>query len=522
MNNMMEWAIMFFHSGRIIGQRDFLRDQINVYVGMYGVPTHCVWWMAPDKTETIYQGLTFRLFLYGGKGHVQYIEDFVVERAIYDSVNDMYKIYSISSIFHDLMTSGTFKAGKLTNNKDQPINALNVLKNVIGYLGLNVIATNATERIGYFAFSFDPNFTYLDFITKICYDNKWEWYINGTTLFVSDYFYFKDQHIKMADVEEPVKKEINYGMLKHILVDGETCQPGSTYEDNQYRVLWVIYSVGGEISGLMSVMLQKIINKHLTENRYLNTLFEVSDRLILERKLNQIKQQEVILGKKYGEVTDDNRDDYEAPEFTGDYKSCPKSVKKRQFVERYTKDSPPIIYNKDVIQTSPYAGDGVGMLFPQDEAHHLLFSPYGDREDPLIGPAYWGFNEDVPKRDDKKDFRLQLPNNTAVYYDSESGILYIIANNRLIINTQGVVSSDTDNIPVPNAPKIDMKEQEILLKGGGGRYYIDISNGKLELGPDVTINGNLTVKGQAKASTLATQITPNVDTAIKQKVITPG
>lgn len=517
---MMEWGIMFFHNGKVIGQRDFLKDQINVYVGLYGVPTHCVWWMAPDKTKTIYQGLAFRLFLYGGKGHIQYIEDFVVERAIYDSVNDMYKIYAVSVVFHDIMTSGSLKAGKLTNNKDQPISGLKVLKNVLGYLGLNVVATNATDRIGYFSFSFDPSFTYLDFITKICYDNKWEWYINGTTLFVSDYFYVKDQYIKMADVEEPVKKEINYGMFKHILVDGETCQPGSVYgEKNQYRVLWVIFSVGGEISGLMSVMLQKTINKHLTENRYLNTLFEVSNRLVAERRLKQIKQEDIILGRKYGEVTDDNRDDYEAPEFTGDYKSAPKSVKKRQFVERYTKDSPPLIYNKDVIQTSPYAGDGVGMLFPQDEAHHLLFSPYGDREDPLIGPAYWGFNEDVPKRDDKKDFRLQLPDGTCIYNHHDSA-LHIIAEKRVIVSYGGIDS--TESTAPTNKADIIIDSDGIMIENDAGSMYIDLGNNGIELGANVTINGNLTVKGQAKASTLATQVTPNVDTAIKQKVITPG
>jgi len=126
--------------------------------------------------------------------------------------------------------------------------------------------------------------------------------------------------------------------------------------------------------------------------------------------------------------------------------------------------------------TTPYAGDGVGLLFPQDESYRLMYSPGGDREIPVIGPAYFGQGDEVPFRYSVKDFRLQLPN--AVIYVKEDGTIIIEQ------------TDDASTVPDGSNPSVKIDHE--------GQIYID-STAQINIGD----NASIIQIGGAGAMTLA-------------------
>ena len=179
----MHWELRFLDNEIIIGEEDFLKDQFFVYEGMYGIPTFCIWWMAPDKTFKIHQGMAFKLVFYRGAYDIYFAKDFIVRSAVYDSTKSLYKIFSIETAYHDLKTTDFLTATVLTNKKDNPISGKEVIDKMIGsafpYLNL-VLDPDLIDRVGYFAISFDRNFTALDLLTKICYENSQRSFEYGT------------------------------------------------------------------------------------------------------------------------------------------------------------------------------------------------------------------------------------------------------------------------------------------------------------------------------------------------------
>lgn len=481
----MHWELKFLDKDEIIYEGDFLKDQFFVYEGMFGIPSFCIWWMADDKTNEIYLGRAFSLELFNETADIYFSRQFVIESAIYDSVNNIYKIYAVDIAFNDLKKADYIEATTFTNNKDKPLSGARIISSMIysrfNYINL-FIDQNLKERVNYFAASFDSKMSCLDLITKICDENEWEWHLDTNRLYIRNYHYIPDSNIAPADLENESSKIINFKNYKYVQMRADNAHPGSSYGDGgPFRVLWVVFYMGGEIGGTMGVMLQKRDEITITEEKYLKTLLNIPESLILERK-KDYKQDNVIVGNIFGKYSDDNIDHYESPTFSGDVKKYAKWLRKREFKKSYSEDEIPLLYNKDVIMTTPYSGDGVGILFPQGESNRILFSPGGERETPLIGPGYFGFDEEVPKRTSNNDFRLQLPG--CVLYIKENGdITYEIGKNHAEIPDG---TDDEVGIHLENVGDVSTPQFTINLGGGSVLSFSEGSNGSF----NVTASGS--------------------------------
>jgi len=353
----MHWGLRFLDNDQIIGEEDFLKDQFFVYEGMYGIPNFCIWWMAADKTFNIYQGMAFKLFFYNGAYDIYYAEDFVVKTAIYDAKNNIYKIYAIGTAFHDLFKTDFVTANIFTTNKDKPISGQEIIRQMVNgafpYLDL-WFEPGLEDLVGYFAVSFDRNFTCLDLLTKICNENNWEWYLRSDALFVRKCLNFKDRYITFTEVENTSSKAIEFMNYKYLEIEAGYAHPGAWYGE-EHRVIWVVYNMGGEIGGTMGVMLERNKERALSEQKYLETLMHVPEELIYERKTKNYGSSPVIVGKIFGEYSNDNRDYYEAPLFSGDVKKYAKWLRKREFRTTWTGDDEPLLYNKNIIMSTMHS-----------------------------------------------------------------------------------------------------------------------------------------------------------------------
>ena len=483
----MHWGLRLLENNQIIGEEDFLKDQFFVYSGMYGVPSFCIWWMAPDKTFKIYQGMAFKLFFYRGAYDVYYAEDFMVKSAIYDTSKNLFKIYAVGTSHEDLRTTDFITARVLTNKKDHPISGQKVLKdmfkNAFPYISV-WFEEDLVDTVGYFAISFDRDFSCLDLLTKICSENSWEWYLRTDAIFIRKCLQFKDSYITFSEVENETSKSIEFMNYKFIEIEAGTCSPGALYGVD-YRVIWVTFDMGGEIGGSMGVMLERNRESMLSEDAYLDTLMNIPEHLVYDRRGNDFRQDPIIVGKIFGKYSNDNRKAYEAPLFSGDVRNFAKWLRKREFKNTYTQDENPLLYNKNVIMSTPFAGDGVGIQYPQVESHRMLIAPAGDREEPVVGNAFYGFNDEVPARESEKDYRLQLP----------GFCLYVKEN--------GDFSMQLDKDPSEVPEGVDSGEIGMhLIKSGDGstpEFYLDLGGGDIMIFSQ-SANGTFQVVSQGTAA----------------------
>jgi hypothetical protein len=422
----MNWGLMYLHNRKMIGGEDFLKDQFYVYSGLYGIPSHCIWYCAPDKTKEIFQGMAFRLWFNNElTSKLVYIEDFIIEKTYYNVATQMYEIHAISVVFDDFITTNNIDSKVFTRNRKKPLSGKEIIGRLVSSTFPRVrisFNSNLVDIIKYFGFSFDLDFTALDILTKICAENKWEWYLRGDALFISECFNVEGSNVIIKNPEAESSKTIHFFNYKYVELPTDTAQPGSLYGEHG-RVIWVKYIVGQDVGTMMGLMVENNRVNTLLEGTYLDTLFGIDDKLIVERRMRDYSQNSIIVGKIFGEWIDTNIDEYEAPKFSGDVRTFTKWLRNREFKEKYTGDDSPLLYSENVRQTTPYAGDKVGIQYPQDSSHHVLFSPFGDREDPLVGPAFYGHNEKIPKRDSAKDYRLTLPG--ATIYIKEDGEIII-------------------------------------------------------------------------------------------------
>lgn len=91
--------------------------------------------------------------------------------------------------------------------------------------------------------------------------------------------------------------------------------------------------------------------------------------------------------------------------------------------------------------STPYAGEQVGVQYPENlEAAVVAVCPDGKNESMTsVGQIYQ--NRKAPKRDEKKDYRLTVPNAGTVYYDQSKKVWYI-ASKRMCV--MGIGSSIVD------------------------------------------------------------------------------
>lgn len=468
--------MQLLHRTEVFGEEDFISDQLIVYLGMYGVPSYCLWYAASDKTKIIEMGLIFRLSFYREANDLIYVEDFMIKSAMYDSVTQHFKIYAESRAFYEFEKNigFTFKEWS-TKNKREPDAAVSP-KIVLGTVLMKtnpdiaiVFVPPITERKFYLFNSFDSNFSVLDFVTKVCAENQWEWYLRGDAIFISDVFTMPGNELYETDRPEYKRREINTLDYTYVQTIGDAAIPGLQYKGGAGgRVLWVIHQLGGKIGHEMKICIYKT-HTRLREEHYIESLVDYARQLGLNRLQKNYTQKQILIGNIFGEYTDEERNNYEAAEFGADIDNPGNSPADRLFKNKYEEGDNAFIYLKKPMMTSPYAGNGVGLQFPQADSHRILFSPFGNREYALVGPAYWANEDVIPERYSEKDYRLSLPG--ATIYIKEDGEIIIEqssipgsvpsgSGNYIKIDTDGTIYIDSSN-------QINIGDSATVIRSGG-------------------------------------------------------
>ena len=518
------------------GYINYLQDQVVFYKGMYGVPSYVVWYMAPDKTYWIYPGDIFEFMIFDAPDYkttdvknFPFVDDMIVLNIIFDVQTSMFKLTAVSAFWYRLANTKMLKAIDV-GTFDNPVTGIEVIERLVDIANkgqkkrAGVAIKNLIEnKKRYISINEDPEVSVLDKITDICLDNSWEWYIGQgkiegrrqNMVYIGNQLVLEDVYTFPFEPEAEHKQLIETSRFMNITTESVWAEPLSSY-NNPFvgRAIWVKYFLGNE-GGLMSAMFQKsgwdldeygkIIKtsslKFLTENEFIETLdYGLAKEYGFQRLFKYpLRNFSILVGKMFGEVTNQHKNNYSIPKWSGDLKIKSKNLDKRMFKTEFTDKEIPVNYLKNGKMTTPFAGNGVGMLFPQVEGYKTLFSPDGERDAGLIGPGYFGPEDQVPVRGNAKDFRLQMPNNSMLYYDEDQGE-WILAGNKIFLT---IGSSPPDDYDTPNEAALEIASGEATLYGNGWSAKINLTTSEVTIqggsikidGGTVDINGVTIMKG---------------------------
>jgi len=491
------WRIDFLHDeGESFIQADFEYDHLIIYTGMFGIPGYFLWHCNLDKALVPFIGGKVRISIIRKGGPVLdsvkkmvfeqkevFAETYSIKTVIFDPPSSRFKIYGISSTFQLLEKT---KAFQFKNLGPEGIDGYEVLYKLTDPLELEyyqIRRKTYTPSIKYTVASFDPTFSLLDIISKVCIENAWEFYIIDHQLHIGNPWWVNKNIHKTKQHLITDKLYTRLGIhFRTFYGDIVAASPGVLTGGS--RILWLVYTFGSPSKNndtIMHGVASNTLSESITEENFIQTLGGTARQLGLNRLSKSYAQENILLGKVFGDFEGDEtlKNEYKAPTFRGDIADYTKDLSTREYVgeggehEEWAK----FIYNENVKMTTPYAGDGVGILFPQDKAHKILFSPGGDREVPIVGPSYFGADEEVPFRESAKDFRLQLPN--AVIYVAEDGDFIIEletgpdevptgTGNYIKIGINGEITIESlGTIDLKSSGTINIEGSDTKIQGGG-------------------------------------------------------
>lgn len=454
---MLYWGIQF-PKKTIIGLKENLVDQVVFYRGMYGVPSYIIWYIAPDRqVDWIKTADIFDFFIFdslqkvktrrspaGEMPQPQYQDQMVVLNIIFDIEKRVFKLTAVSYFWYLLANTKELTAIEI-GKQDNPVSGREVIKKLVDIAndGQEILAAVesglAIDKIKYISINIDPEVSVLDKIADICLENAWEFYLGKgdvqgkrqNVVYIGNKLNIKEEYILPFEPEQGHVQTSETSLFTSITTAGVWCEPMLTYgKPARGRAIWTKFYLNNE-GNEMTVMIQKIgfytkdisgndvyqgTLKFLSENEFIETLYGgLAREYGLQRLFRYpMRSYPILIGKMFGESTDKHKEEYSASTWSGDPTSYVKDLNKRSFKTEFTEKERPEHYLKNSKITTPFAGDGVGLLFPQVEGHKTLLAPDGERDIGLIGPGYFGPDEQVPVRASEKDFRFQLPNGWAL------------------------------------------------------------------------------------------------------------
>lgn len=538
----MKWKIQNLENGIPAGEWDFPNDSMIVYEGLYGAPRCFTWYADVDKSSMLSISPMMRL-AFDSNGNTVFWDDFTIKRTYYDASIQKFVVYGESEIFVRLNGSTELTHNVFSSNPSNPKNATDVLEEVLSSLLVPVeliTESGLSGDIGYTQFSFEESTSVLDIISKICRDNRWEWFLDHDRLIVGEMIDFTNGNFPFGDEAEVIRSKLDETTMKVVQKDpfktismpAKSIQPGAGYENNK-RVLWIKYYMG-EVYG--DVMTFLTLYKKLGRIGPAQYGRKLPDKTLRQNHRDwygsmMSGQPPIMMGKCISEPGSDStfREEYRMPEFGADIKQMAKKHEDMMFEEKYRKRSKQN-YILQPKMTTPYAGDGQGLLFPQSKTNKVLFTPRVGRELSLVGPSYFGDEMEVPKRDDALDFRLQLPDGTCLY-NADGSHLIINAQKELLLTVGDMGPSSTTE---PSSFDIQISSNSIAISDENGTNKIEISSNGIDIkGSNINIqgttkiqgtsemNGNLKVNGQVDMMAGKTVSLPNIDSAVIKK-IPPG
>ena len=368
-----------------------------------------------------------------------------------------------------------------------------------------------SSNVKYSVISVDPEISVLDVIARICNDNGWEWYLGHggysgespaarsriNTIYIGKKIRVEERWALPFNIEDEHCQRIETSNYITLTTESIWCEPLLLFgKPIEGRVIWTKMYINNA-GCLMTLMIQKAQDTapggtftQLTEEDFIMTLDKGYGREYGLRKIwRNIRSFGVLIGKMFGEIDIDNSDKYEAPEWSGDIKEHSKNLNHRSFETSYGGKIKPYTYLKDLKITTPYAGDGVGVQYPQDNGYKTLLVPDGDRELAVLGPGYFGAKDEVPYRQGSKDYRLQLPDNTVVYNKNDD-TFYINGKNKLRFNIGGLTPGQ-DPSQGSAQTVIDVEDGKITVRGSMTESII-VENGKIKIsGSSIEIDAGI-------------------------------
>lgn len=557
---MLYWGI-HFPNRMIIGFKEFPEDQLIFYKGYYGVPSYLIWYARPwpDKPHITNVGDVFEFLLFEAPRDFDtwgfnyrgpdFEDDMVVESIIYDVTKQMFKITAVSHFWKLLSTTRLITHVEL-GKRDAPVGGIEVIEKLVdistaGENRWHMVSSSATiNRVEYVHINIDPEVSALDLITKICLENGWEWYIGkgdidgvrSHVLYVGEKLLVSNAFALPFNPEPEHAKVMETTMFKTLTTESIWAEPMLLYgKPIDSRVIWIKVYLGNH-GGLMTLMLHKLgknIFQHMTENDYIYTLDGLARIWGEQRQWKIMRSFPVLIGKIHGEIDTEDIDAYEWPTFSGDLNTFTKDLATRTFKTNYGPNERPFYQTKNNKMTTPYAGNGVGVQYPQDESHRLLFAPDGERDVALVGPAYYGPGDEVPYRIGSDDYRLQFPDGTVIYNKNDN-TFYIIGSNQIDLKIGGLnanqdpgsagstpvisIKNGEINIQYNISTQVKLTDSGIVIRGqqiDGLQPTLKITKGQVE------ILGNLKVTGMVDCISAKTATLTNIDGAVLKK-IPPG
>jgi len=483
---MLYWGIDFLNGTKPFGFSDFEDDQIIFYNGMYDIPAHIVWWARswPEKPVQISLGSIFLFFTYDQFGKVAYIDYFIIQNFYFDVTKSMWRIYAVNGSYYLLSNTKAQDYHQGSADPRTPISGFDIIKKLVeglfrGKYEVIKDEVKLVDIVQYVHISLDLDMSILDLITKICKENRWEWYLGPDALYIGQSLYV-NQFVRMNEPDKEEAKIASNFAYTAVTLESLAAEPMVRY-GNKGKVIWTEHYLNNE-GGEMTLFILNQVGSgtlfkdtlpeftHITNNDFYDTLHGIALDYARLRKNQMFYQNPILVGKMHGTVLSKNLENYEAPQFGGDIDNLTKNLNTLKFKKDLKKGNR---FLKNVKMTTPYAGDGVGMLFPQSESHRTLLTPNGEREIALIGPAYFGPGDKIPERTYGDDFRLQLPGGWCLYVDTVGHTILQVNN---VDST--TIPDELDSLGMSFNPSIEgKKEFKIYLDNSTYFDITDTSNG---------------------------------------------
>ena len=475
-----------------------------------------------------------------------YTSDFIVENIIFDVEKKCFKVTCVN-YFWKILSTKRLLSSIWVGKRETPANGFETIKRLLevgwrdqermAQVSANAIIKN-NSNVKYSVISANPEVSILDIIGKVCIDNGWEWYLGHggmqgespaarsriNTIYIGKKIRIDNRWALPFNIEDEHCQRIENSSYITLTTESIWCEPLLLFgKPIEGRVIWTKMYINNA-GCLMTLMIQKAQNDApggpfigLNEEDFIMTLDAGYGRdTSLSKIWKTMRSFAVLIGKMYGEIPDSSINMYESPKWSGDIKEHSKDLNHRDFITEYGEDKNPVTFLKNTKLTTPFAGDGVGVLYPQLEGYKTLLVPDGERETALLGPGYFGPNDEVPVRSYKNDYRLQLPGDTAVYYNSQAGTLYIVPKDGLVLQEGGMAADEA--APQVQKKSITIDGDSILISDENHTFLIEIKNNEIRLGPKVIIEGDLQVQGTTQASDFKTVIIPSINTKLPMKV----
>ena len=440
------WAIRFydpsdFRKGydtvsNFKGYKDRTLDDIIVFNGIYGLDSYMMWYIHPDlqtyDLNTVH--LNLRLYPSMNKNKHFWENKYRVIEVKFDPKAKRYVLLALSddSILLNTKLLTWDLTGMVFEEERKGYEALEDILQANDILAVMFFESPNPDLIDfkYKQLTFEPNWRVRDLINYICDDNGYEWYVYNRVLYIGKELWTREAMAIQGRYDETRDKLAESSFFKKIYGD---LRPADVlgHLNNEWRCIWVKHAVGAS-GGITKACFSRIGAGRVDKLLYLHTLeaerekanatyifaqkqfnsYSIGMGNILQDEGNELFIDQVSVQKDID--TYKIRDPNEMVFDRGDEDEYSKVASQKEKVPRST----------------PYLDHNAGILFPSVQLDNpppnsIIFNIKDREESSVVGPFVMNNGKDlvIPFKEDKLDFRLQLPGGWCLYVDKDNAMV---------------------------------------------------------------------------------------------------